>query len=353
MATREQVFGSRQINGKIKTFQDNSRNKFLTGLFMQAGTLESFEPNRVEWDERAFSESLAPVIGFSEAPPTTKAPTEKNKIATMAKVGHVISIPGERLFYEREVGQLTPNAESVVADAIIQGVKKIENTVELLCALALLDNMTINSSVVPGTKAPFTFSFGNDTITATDWSVVSTLIASSKVKSICDQYRQNSGQLPGRIIINSTTESYLLSNTEIQALLANANGFMDVLKSDHRGAAVMNGLGIGNLLWEKHLGGYKPDETTWTEFVPTDKAIILPEDANLSETIAMGLGYSLIPSELWGSGGNAASQLERAPNPGLSVYSELKTQPMRVELVFEWVGMPLIKHPKGVLVASV
>lgn len=354
MATREAVFGSRELSGMIKTFADNSRNELCTDLFKKGMRIVSDDPRRVEWDERTFNETLAPVVGMTEEPPALAMPSEKNKVASMIKLAHVVSIPAERLFYDREVGDLKPNAPSVVADALQDGLNRTMRSVELLCSLALLDNFVINSSVIPASKTPsFTLSWGNDTITATDWSTTSTAIVSTKVKAMVDQYRQNSGLLPGMALLNSTTEGYLLANAEIQDLLAGFPGAAAIYQSDHRGTAVMNGLGIGGMTWTKHLGGYKADGSTWTDFIATDKVVMLPQEAQLRGVLGFAEGYNLVPAKLWGQGGDAASQVMRAPSPGLSVYSELKTRPMRVELVIEWLGLPIIMHPKAVLVASV
>lgn len=355
MATTEGVFGSRELNGMVSTFADvNSRNGLFTSLFQKGQKIVSEDPNHVEWDKRTYAETLAPFVGASDAPPATALPTDSNQNTRMAKIGHVISIPGEKLFYTREVGELKPNAQSVVNAALKQGLDMIARSLELLAALALLDNFVINSTVVPGSKTAFgtASSFGNGTIANTDWSTTSTLIASSKIPAQVAQFRQNSGLTPAQIFINSVTETYLLQNVEIQGLLAGFHGAMAIMQANHAATSVMNGLGIGSLNWQKHIGGYKPDGTTWTEYLPTDKSIMLPEDAALPGVLGWAEGYNLIPSRLWGNGNDAASQLMRAPSPGLSVYSELKTQPMRVELIFEWRGTPLILHPPAVLVGS-
>lgn len=355
MATTEGVFGSRELSLMISTFASvNARNGLFRSLFQKGSKIVSEDPRHVEWDKRTYAETLAPFVGMTDAPPTTAMPKDSNQITRMAKIAHVISIPGDRLFYMREVGELKPNAQSVVNAALKQGLDMIDRSLELLAALALLDNFVINSTVVPGSKTAFgaASSFGNGTISNTDWSNTASLIASSLIPAQVDQFRQASGLTPAQIFINTATELFLLKNVEIQGLLSGFQGAYAVLQNQHAATDVMNGLGIGNLKWQKHVGGYKPDSTTWTEYLPVDKSIMLPEDAALPGVLGWAEGYNLIPAQLWGNGGNAATQMMRAPSPGVSVYSELKTQPMRVELVFEWLGTPLILHPPAVQVGS-
>ena len=356
MATRESVLGSRELSGMIKTFADNSRNSVCTGIYRGGRAIVSDDPKHVEWDERVFSERLAPVVGFTEAPPVGVLPSEKNKVARMAKIAEVVSIPADRLFYDRELGELKPNAKSVVADAVQDLLGKINRSVELLCALALLDNMVVNSTVIPGSKQAFTISWGNLTRAVADlgdWSVETTKIVTEGIKPLVDYYRQNAGMLPSEILLNSATEGYLLKNEEVKELLQNPAYAANVFKSDHRDTAVLNGLGLGNMEWRKHLGGYKADGSTWTDFIPDDKVVVLPNEAARRDVLAMAEGYNLVPARLWGSPDDAASQIMRAPTVGISAYSEAKTRPMRVEIVGEWIGLPINLFPAGILVGTV
>lgn len=356
MASRELVFGSRELSGLVRTYMDNSRNETFTDIFKKGQDMQSWDPNKVEWDEDEFSQLLAPFVGRSDAAPTTGRPKQKNKRAPMAKIAHVIEVPGEAFFYERDTGSLKPDAKAVSNKALMQGMNKVKRSIELLAALSLLDNLVINAGVVPGSKTSFgtAGNIGCDTIDASDWSNTATLIATQKVKAICDQFRQNSGLLPSQLWLNSTTEGYLLENVEIQSLLHSFAGAYAILQSSHKGAAVMNGLGIGDLNWRKHLGGYRLTEGgNWVDYMPTDKAIILPEDGALPGVLGFAEGFNMVPVGVWGNGGDVTGQLVRAEKKGLTVYTQLKSNPWRVEFVFEWTGMTLVLFPKAVLVASV
>lgn len=358
MPTREQVFNSRELSGKFRRFADNSRNKMVQAKFRLGMPMLSWDPSKVEWDERQFTERLAPFIGFTDTAPETKVPDDVNKVARMTRIAHSVEIQGHKLFRERENGELTPNAVAYVDDAILEAVNRIERSLELLCSQSILDAVSISPAAVPGSKVTFSHSFGLQTWAynidsgGADFATTTTNLV-KQVALIVNKYKQNAGMLPGQTIMNSLTEQYFTDNDDLLTLLQNPAAFAAVIKSDARVFSVLNGLNLANLLWSKHVGGYKADGSTWSEFITTDKIVFMPEDAALKSVLAMAEGYGLLPAGLWGSPERASDLIVQSPTPGYSAYAELKVNPIRVVIHFEWIGLPIVTWPKGLLVATV
>jgi hypothetical protein len=105
---------------------------------------------------------------------------------------------------------------------------------------------------------------------------------------------------------------------------------------------------LGNLEWQKHVGGYTPDKGAFTDFMPSNIIILLPQA--LSDTIALAECSAAVPSQLWGNA--AAVGIDLMP-PGFAAYTEVTSDPVGIKLIAVWIGMPVLKFPEAIFVAQV
>jgi len=350
MPDLESVFGSRELSSMITTFADDSRDKFFLEIFRKGEQLRPWDPNHIEWDDERYNRALAPVTGLSAPSPAGAMTARLDKKASSVRVSEHVFIPAERLFYQRVGGDLRPDAARVMARQLDNLRKKIMRTVEYLCAQTLLGLVTINQQTVPGSTVTETIKWPVTPYKYTKaWSDPATLIVSSEIKLMVDAYRKAVNNVPAFALLNSTTESLLLGNQELQRLCErNAVYAASILFNDSRSTQVLNGMRLGNLEWQKHVGGYTPDKGAFTDFMPSNIIILLPQA--LSDTIALAECSAAVPSQLWGNA--AAVGIDLMP-PGFAAYTEVTSDPVGIKLIAVWIGMPVLKFPEAIFVAQV
>lgn len=350
MPDLESVFGARELSSMITTFADDSRDKFFLDVFHKGEQLRPWDPNHIEWDDERYNRALAPVTGLSSPSPAGPLTTRIDKRAASIRVSEHVFIPAERLFYQRVGGELRPDAVAVVSRQLDNLRKKVMRTVEYLCASTLLGQVLINQQTVPGSTMSETIPWPVTPWKFTAaWSDKATLIASKEIKALVDAYRKAVNNVPAFAFLNSNTESYLLQNDEIQ-LLCKQNPLYaaSILFNDSRSTQVLNGLRLGNLEWQKHVGGYTPDRGTFTDFMPDKKLILLPQV--LSDVLALAECSAAVPAQLWGNA--AAVGIDLMP-PGFAAYTEVTSDPVGIKLIAVWIGLPVLKFPEAVFVAQV
>jgi hypothetical protein len=334
----------------ITTFADDSRDKFFLDIFRQGEQLRPWDPNHIEWDDERYNRALAPVTGLSAPSPAGAMTTRIDKKVSAVRVAEHVFVPAERLFYQRVGGELRPDATAVMARQLDNLRKKVMRTVEYLCASTLLGAVVINEKNVPGSTVQETIKWPVTAYkSAAAWSDPNTLIASKEIKLLVDTYRKAVNNVPTFALLNSATEAYLLANAEIQKLCVhNPLYAASILFNDSRSTQVLNGLRLGNLEWQKHVGGYTPDRGAFTDFMPPDKLILLPQA--LADTIALAECSAAVPSQLWGNA--AAVGIDLMP-PGFAAYTEVTSDPVGIKLIAVWIGVPVLKFPEAVMVAQV
>jgi len=342
----ETLFGVRTLTGMLKTFADDSRDKFFRSFF-EKGTKSRVDGNTFEWDEVTYSRELAPIIGSSSPAPMTPVTNRVNRVASMVDIKHHCFIPGDRLYRERAPGELKANAQAVVANEINNLRNMIEKTLEWLCVKTLLGSVPISPANVPGSDYTQTLTYTTTAFTkGADWDTAATLIASSEVPTMVDAFTKATGHVPGTVLHNVTVEEQCLQNTEIKTLCANQAYAGRILLSSAKDNRVLDGLRLGNLTWLKSLGYYNLNGVT-TRFCPDKTIIVLPEDDLLPQVLGLAEGCGLIPRTAYGAEGDLG--IFDVAAPGFYAYCVLSPNPIGIQLFAGWRGLPYLRWPTGIM----
>ena len=349
ITSQEVLFGVRTLTGMIKTFADDSRDKFFTQVF-ERGERSKVEGNTFEWDEVRMSRKLAPIVGSSSPAPQTAVTDRAHRTESLVEIKHFAFLPGDRLYRERAPGELKPNATAVVANELENLRLMIGKTLEFLCVSTLTGDVEINPTTCPGTD--YTASIKYDVSSykpAVKWTDPTAPVV-KMVSDLTDQYMRDTGRAPGSVLHNVTVEQDLLENQEVQKLCANQAYAAKILLSDSKDNRVLDGLRLGNLEWRKSLG-YYDENGTLTKFCPDQTTIVLPEEQEYASTLGLAEGFGLIPRNAYGTEGDLG--IFELAEPGYYAYSVLSPNPVGIQLFAGWRGLPYLRFPKGIQVGQV
>lgn len=351
----DRLFGLPSLNGRVEAFgSDVNRPTVFAEKFALHGRDILSEDGTVQWDEITFSQGMAPVAGRKGR---HKRKNPLAKVVRRSACMHIkrsVVLDPDRLFFEREPGQLRPNAEAYVEAEMRDLMGEIETTKAYACAESLRGTLTVNSTNVPGSEQAFAIAYSPNIYTkSAGWATVSTGITSSEIPLLKIDHRRSSGFEAAQAICGSTVEGYIGANTEVTTLARNMLGDRFVTQSGQMEGPMFGGLEIGGLKWHVTEGGYIPAGGSFTRYLPTvDEAIVLPADADLRDVLGMATGFGLVPVQNLGPASAAAGLIRPAPQRGWYSYASLVPGTPAVEVFVGWVGLPVVLRPAAVTVAD-
>lgn len=368
MSSIREAFGSLKITEKVLKFageEAKKRDRFFTAMFERSRLLDVPDPDAFGWDEKSMSRGLAPFVQHSAAAPETALTDVTPKLGACAHVKRSVVVPGSKILWRRGFGSLLP-AEEETLDYELQNVfGQVARSVELICCQAALGHIQITAAAVPGTTAPVDIDFGVNELGVApvagppaipgvgDWSDATSKINSAGIKAIVDYAMDQSGIAPKYMIVPSGVEGYLLANQEILGRAGMVPFAKNVLESDDRIEAVLNGLNLHGLTWLKDLGVYKNPGGVATRFMPENTVLALPGDDDLKSVFMLARGYGIIPKGVYAEGQAAGDLLGLAPSPGYYAFATLLPRQAAVELTVGWIGLPINTFPPAVTKAVV
>jgi len=358
MATEQELFGIRSLNGKVEAFgQDSLRTRVFTSVVDKGRDLGA-EDGTLEWDEKTFSRSLAPVVGHDSPFPERQLLQTINRRSAVAHIKESKIIPARKLYYERESGGLRPNATAVVEEELRDLTNRLAATVEYMASNTLQGSLVVNAANIPGTTIPFTITYTTNAYTAANsWATAGTGILSAEIPALKQDFEQFCGFVPTQVLIGSTIEGFIVGNTEVTTLSRNQLGDRFVTQSGVLNGPMLGGLAVGGLTWDVTEGGYTPDGGAFTRFLPTtDRGIVLPADSELGEVLGLAQGRGFIPQSNLVSDANATSQVAAMVRPasqmGFYTYATRVDNPAGVRIYAGWVGLPILLRPAAVQVLN-
>lgn len=225
---------------------------------------------------------------------------------------------------------MAPNAAETVMRALKRGYARAHRTREYICARMLQDSsgVTISPSAsawvsganevtetvtIPGTFQSYTIGEKWDVETSRPFSDTSV----NQLPGALNQMEAN-GHRAQHLIINRLVAAAIQGNLEAQTFLVNQGASPDILKqaltanATRQGedgdlsGSIFNGLG-GVEFWHDFNHGYVNGAGTFTRYLDSDKAILLPEDLDTSLGFCEGPVY--VPNMAQVIGAEAAHEL--------------------------------------------
>lgn len=350
----DRLFGLPSLNGRVEAFaSDVNRTDVWASKFRMGRSIQS-EDGTVQWDEQRFSRGLAPVAGAEGRHPRKDPLTKVARRSAVAHIKRSVVLKSQRLFFEREPGQLRPNAEAYVDSELRDLMGEIKATLAYMAAESLRGTLTVNSTNIPGSQQSFAIAYSPNTYAkSAGWGTSSTGILSSEIPLLKIDHRQSSGHDAAQAIVGSTVEGYMTGNTEVTTLARYQLGDRFVERSGQMEGPMFGGLEVGGLKWHVTEGGYVPEGGSFTRYLPTtDQAIVLPSDEELADVLGMAEGYGMVPRQSLGPASSAASLIAPAPQRGWYSYAALCPGEPAVELFVGYVGLPIVLRPAAVTVAD-
>lgn len=349
------MFGLPSLSGRVKVFgEDVTRTRLFQDKFFRFGRQLRTRDGSVKWDEVTMSRGLAPFAGLRGRFKNKAELGRTERTSHVAVIKRSVELNPERLYFQRESGELDPNAEAYVEEEMEDLATEVGNSIEYLAAEALRGTVTINAANVPDTTQVFTLTFSPNTYSkSAGWGTAGTKIISSEIPALKTDCEQNSGMSPGQVICTNTVEGYLNLNTETIAILGDGDVKTGMLRTagTMRGP-LFNGFRIGGMDWLAYEGGYVPSGGSFTKYLPTaDEAIVLPDDSQLGGVLGYALGQGLVPQGLLGPASEAACLIAPA-EPGWFSYARLVGDAPTVKLFVGWAGLLLPTRPDAICVAD-
>lgn len=361
ISSLERLVGTRVLAGLVEVFAaEEAMNRAASSKFQaSARKIEPLLDGSFEWDEVQFPRHIAPVVG-AESPAVAVTPLgliTRNSAPAHARISHWI--PGAKLFGQRGAGELLPNAAATIDREIRGGVKLLGNLKEYLAMRALFGSVVVSNATIPGTKVPFTLSFGLNTYTATDdWSLSTARIVDSELTALRLDYMQAMGLNLSQVITGATIGDYLRRNSGIVNLLAPMLGRQLVESAGELfSRAAVAGIRFGDMDWQLTEEGYVPEGGSFTRYIPaTDKFVAMPADGLLGDVLGQCEGFGLVPKNMDvipADGSSAAASMGPAPSRGNYAYALMTLDPLGVKIVQGWCGIYVILTPNGLIVCDV
>lgn len=359
ISSYERTFGLRTLAGMVELFaREESMSRAALSLFEANGRrVDPQVDGSFEWDERRFSRHLAPVVG-RDSPAVSVTPIGtivRNSAPAHIRVSKFI--PAHKLHGDRGPGSLAPNARLIVDQEVRDLAKVIANTREYLAMRALFGSVVVSNATIPGTKVPFTLSFGLNTYTASsDWSAPSSPILTSELTAAKLDYMQAIGMNPAQCLMGQTVGDYLRGNSGVVNLLQQQYGQQLARSAAELFGPWAEGLQLGGLQWSITEEGYVPEGGSFTRYIPAaDKVAMLPASGDLVDVLGVAEGYGIVPA----MGGDvlplasAEGATQLAPSRGSYVYARRILEPLGVEIIQGWIGLYVILTPNGICVLDV
>ena len=349
--TYDSEFGVETITTMIRTFDTTAYDKFFSELFRKS----TLTPNgdSVSWDEVKFDRDLAPVTGNESPAPHVHLTDRVKRQVSLASIKLYTDISGHRLFKERGPGSLQPNAEEVIGNELQNMRLKIQKTIEFMSVSLLLGQLDMNPQSIPGTDiaVPTIKVDVNAYAKKAPWNDPATKILSVELQNLTTSFIAAAGRLPGFILLNDLTETYLVGNPEVAQWAVHQYG-EGALFNNPAAPEVMNGLPLGGFVWKKDPHGFVPQGGKFTRFMPDNQIVVLPPEEQLGAVLAMAEGRGIIPRTAYGAE-NGNGIIEEAPSPGFYGYATAIENPPGIRLYAGWFGLPVVKFPKAITTGPV
>jgi hypothetical protein len=358
MATTEQGFGLRTMQGLVEGFDDSKlgAQMFVQNLWEQYAERVAFEGGIAEWDEVTFDRDLGGIRSPGDPSQSLKNADRVHKTQSMVDLRLSTIVEGYKLINQRSPGETGPNAARTLAFEVANLRQKLSRIRERLAIDVLLDTLNISEARYPGSTQieNLTGTYGNNPYAASaPWATVGTKIVSSELPLLSDDYTEASGLQPANIILPSSLEASIRANTEVQAFAssdpASARLFSNTA-SFGQTSAFLSAMGIGALQWHMIKSGFVPSGGSFTDFLPDSRAIVLPDFSELGNVLLLAEGYGEVPSAAIGS--EPGGLVQRAASPGWYSYAVAETDPAAVKIVLGWRGMFIPKQPRAIMVAT-
>lgn len=354
LQTLESAFSVAFMAGLTEDFYKELGINFAFSRF-RAGGVEPLDPGQTSlvWDESMASRAMAPPIG-PDSPPV-RSPRNSRKAREFRCLNFELEdfIPASSLFRERGLGKLAASAEGTVARSVKSLMGRIQRTLEYVSVGLLQGPVDISSASIAGSQIPVT-TYGENVTTNTyddPWNQAATKIVSHELVGLQKAYVAANGQAPGLALISPEIEGYLMANDEVRSWGRQLYGDA-VLLNNAASEEVLRGLRLGGFLWSKSIGGHKPDGGAFTQFMPSDKVLILPDA--LSETLGVIEGYGVIPKAAYGSGEGVNEMLSVAPSRGFYSYTKDGGEEGKgLKVVVGYAGGPFVKDPTRILCQTI
>lgn len=318
----------------------------------EAGMRPPLKPGveRFFWDTSMESRDPAPPTG-PDSPPVDVARTSR----AAREIGLIdwkleTFLPDSELFRERGLGKDLADPDGLAAVTVENLMGKIRIALEII-AVGLLQGPVNLATVITGSQiagtigeAVSSYAFSNA------WDQAATKIVSEEIKDLVKAYGDAAGLKPGLALVSPEIDGYLMANDEVREWGRQQYGEAFLL-ANPADEDVFRGLQIGGLKWQKSIGGYGPTATR-TQYMPANKALILPQDPG--RALGLVLGHGVVPASAFGQAGSIQGLRSPAPAPGF--YSYAKDGGERgdgVRIVVGWRGAMFVKDPTAVMVATV
>jgi len=360
MSTILKDWGLQDHSGVVKKFDASMvpQQSMLYDMFRNAGTYRPVPGLECSWDEYEQKRRLAPVTGAAGHYNHVELVTKTRRSSTLAWIKLKKTIPGHELFNFRGPGEDRENALGRVGIELAELWTLITNTREYMCAQALLGTLVVNSTTVPGTDAPFSIAFGNNTYNAgVNWATPASLVVND-IKLAEADHVQACG-MPAKIAItNDVVMRALEGNDQIREWARYRSG-AEALASAIWDPKLLETMRLGGLDWLTSFYGYVPAGGSFTRFFAdqndsgaTDRAVFLPPKEMLREVLRMAEGRATIPAKGGGYGGEGELAGLTQAQPGPYAWSKVSPEGDGLDVFAGWVGLPIVTYPEAVTVIN-
>lgn len=343
------------LTGLVKTFSDQADNRSCTTLFAQYAKTILPAGESVSWDEVEYSRHLAPVSGPESPHTRAKRLGTRKRGSAMATIKVYKDLPASQLFLQRAPGTNMQDAEAILTAELEDMGNLIGNTKEFLAANALLGLIDVDPVKVPGSDVAFKVEFGVPTLgiggpgnnPMLSWADPATKIRSLELGKLKEAYKNQSGLRAEIVITEPKVEGYLTNNADIRELAKDALGLTILNNLNGQGVNPQWAL-LGGLGFRFTDGTYKPEGGDVTHYFPENHALVLPNEARLSQILGWAEGKVFVPGGSIFAGAQGATSLVRELR-GTYAYAEVRTDPMGIRVYAGWHGLPLVLNPSAVL----
>ena len=354
-ATIQELFGSRELTATAKTFASDQNDHLVTDVFKGGDRQSVDDPRHVEWQETRFDRNTAPMVGLAAPSVKSEQFSRIDHQSACITIKEHVFLEAEKLFHDSAPGQIgsnpRANAAATIGVHLEKLVKRIGRTVEKACVDLAQGSLAVSAATFPGSTTKFTLTLPVTTGQyANSWATAGTKIVTAEIKRMVDAYRAAVNMAPGRVLLNSAIEAYLLANTEFQDVCkANPLWAAALLRSNNSAIDVVNGVGLGSLDWKKHLGSYSA-AGAFTEFMPAKKMIVLPPPSMDKDFIGFAEASAIVPRTLWGNAAQVG--IEKLP-PGIAAYTEVSGDPVGIKLIVIYHFLPYLLFPEAAMLWTV
>lgn len=314
------------------------------------------------WDEVTFSRGMAPVGGASSPNRSTRAAGQKEKSGRVYKIGTYVDLDARFLLMARGQGELIPNPEQQLANAIKQATGRVKRTKNAWCARALLSSSGVDLGLLPNSDiaaGAVVLAYPVTTLSAAAaWSNPATKLRSVEINALKLAYHRRAGMRAGYAIASDAVEGYITGNSEVTNGIHGSPGLSErmIATSFEEGGVV----GFGGLGWKFARDFYVTDanenagtpETTTDIISDPDLVAVLPDRSMWGEAFAHVEGLNVVPTGLISSLAVGSPLALLTTQRGWAAWLELRTNPAGLRLHVQWTGSFVQKAVSAALILN-